>query len=81
MNPSLKLARIFAYISLLLLAPAWGDISKDGGIASAALAKTDLAKDTPKRADRLYAEAAMPPKAGPAGCEGASSLHAGPAKQ
>jgi hypothetical protein len=75
MTSTLKLIRIFSYVSLLTLGPAWGEISKD-----TAPAKTDIAKDAPKRADRLYAEAEIPAPAkaaAAASCERASSSHAG----
>jgi hypothetical protein len=48
MTPILKFTRSFAYISLLMLGPAWGDISKNTADGGAVLAETDLAKDMPK---------------------------------
>lgn len=79
MNSTLKLFRIFAYVSILTLGPAWGDISKDAATPFAA-AKTEIAKDAPKRADRLYAEAQIPAPAKAAAapaCDKASSSHSG----
>ncbi len=81
MTSTLKLIRIFSYVSLLTLGPAWGEISKDPVAGRPAPAKTDIAKDAPKRADRLYAEAEIPAPAKAAAapsCERASSTHPGP---
>lgn len=74
MIPLVKHARSFACISLLMLTPAFGDIAKKEMPASdrqgpVMLAKTDIAKDMPKRMDRLYAEATQ---AGPDGRHGPS---------
>ncbi len=62
-------ARSFFYISLLMLTPAFGDIVAKETPEPVLLAKTDIAKDTPKRVDRLYAEATQ---AGPDGRDGPS---------
>jgi hypothetical protein len=81
MTSTLKLVRIFAYVSLLTLGPAWGEISKDPAAARPAPAKTDIAKAAPKRADRLYAEATIsaPAKTAAApSCERGASSHPGP---
>jgi hypothetical protein len=61
LNYALNVACYVALASLLLLKPAWSQMPSDGPMHETAFAIMDIAKDAPKRGDRLVAEAALRP--------------------
>ncbi|MGC1181119.1 MAG: hypothetical protein WA884_19365 [Methyloceanibacter sp.] len=63
MSYTLNLACFVAVGSLLALRPAWSEVPGEGPVQAAALAMMDIAKDAPKRGDRMVAEATLPPPA------------------
>lgn len=61
MDCSLNLVCFVAVGSLLVLGPAWGQTPNEAPVHGTVRAMMDIAKDEPKRGDRLVADATLPP--------------------